>query len=631
MKMPAFDKDKAIALLIAHGDKAVIALLALFACGLAWGGIDALRSQGAGEQRLPKSILDTATRAAGHIDREKAPPAEVRVSPESLATRTKPWESPTLEVAKTPPLFDKPLFEELAKRTKPEILPIERLEATAGIAVLAVAAQANPQRVEPVPQDPQKPAGGKRPKKEPAGGPRGEGIPSPFGPGPFGEPMAPPPGPNPGFAPAVAANLPRGKIVPYVIVTGLIPYEKQQEEYRRRFMQASYRDPKRDEPIWSDYLVERAEIRADGRENWERIDLKAVAKKASELWAGVQSESLPGEFMLPGAGAAGRGPTAGTVSFSGYCLPLPQMASEGWGPKSIHSWFLETLQKTWSERAAPVAPQSPVAIDGPAFPDRPPDFGVPGAPGEGGFDPGVAPGGEGLLGQIGLDGREKRGPPYRLFRFVDTSVQIGRRYRYRVRLSVWNPNFKLPARYLTEAALATPDRLASPASEASPVVSVPQPVNVLVRSLRKADMKRFKPGMLEALVIGESGISGNYSLRSVITEAGGLANVDAKLNKPGDTRVRGEDIRTDRLIVDVRGRQQDREEERSGGRPTPPPEPLELLVLRPDGQFEVVSLADSQSTIDSNASTLPVIELAPKPPAMERGPGGPAPPGGVPF
>jgi hypothetical protein len=58
------------------------------------------------------------------------------------------------------------------------------------------------------------------------------------------------------------------------------------------------------------------------------------------------------------------------------------------------------------------------------------------------------------------------------------------------------------------------------------------------------------------------------------------------------------------MLLDVRGRLDDRTETRAG-KPTPPPEPLEMIFLRPDGTFDVASSADSQLDIDRYRSTLP--------------------------
>jgi hypothetical protein len=74
----------------------------------------------------------------------------------------------------------------------------------------------------------------------------------------------------------------------------------------------------------------------------------------------------------------------------------------------------------------------------------------------------------------------------------------------------------------------------------------------------------------------------------------------------------------------MRGRQDEREDTRTA-KPTPPPEPLEMLFLRADGGFELVTAADSQSSIERFEATLPAVE-DPKPVAGDRPAAGPAEP-----
>ena len=57
---------------------------------------------------------------------------------------------------------------------------------------------------------------------------------------------------------------------------------------------------------------------------------------------------------------------------------------------------------------------------------------------------GYGPDGEGMM----LD------QDYCLFRFIDTSVEPGRLYRYRVTLRAWNPNWNLPKKFLESPDLA---------------------------------------------------------------------------------------------------------------------------------------------------------------------------------
>lgn len=64
------------------------------------------------------------------------------------------------------------------------------------------------------------------------------------------------------------------------------------------------------------------------------------------------------------------------------------------------------------------------------------------------------------------------------------------------------------------------------------------------------------------------------------------------------------------------------------GKPTPPPEPLEMIFLRPDGTYEVASSADSQADVDRYLPTLQANEAAPagdrpgQPPAAADSPFG---------
>lgn len=608
MKLPdaisGLNKEKILELLIRYGDKAVLAIVLLSSCGLAWGGIDALRSKSVSIARQPRSIEQAATMAETHVAQLKAPPQSVRGKAEPLAVKLEPWRSPKLAPATSSPLFVKPLFEELAKRSKPEVFPIEQLQATAGVVVVALADRpANPAAAAgpaaatapgDKPGDRERPGAGRRPPKKPDANPA-----DPFG-GPGTQPGGPPAEP-----PGAGAVRSRGRITPFVVVTGLVPHEKQVEEYRRRFAKTSYTNEKSDSPTWSEYLVERMEVGPDGQENWQRMDLKLLAKKAREEWAGIQPESLPPDIFMPGGG---QGPAAAASSVN-YCLPLPRLVAESWGPESIHPTLLDVVRRAWVKPTGG-SPQSPAESDSGVpeelAPDRP-DFMTPEGQGAGGGSGGSREP-KPPAGVAGDGRRPTDGLPFRLFRFVDTTVQMGRSYRYRVRLSLWNPNFGLQARYLNDSKLAENERLASAPSEPSPAARVPTTMGFLARTLSKADMKRFKAGMLEALVIAETAKTGNYSLRSVITEVGGLVNVDSRLNKPGETRARGEDIQTNAVVVDVHGRQQDRAEERAGGRSPLPPELFEILVLQPDGSFAVASVAESQEVIERNIATLPVIE-----------------------
>ena len=712
MKKPSisFDKDAVVAFLLNHCEKFVVGLVGLIGLGLAWNGVNALRLKSVRTEQTPQAISQLATQTVGHIDAATKPPAELTRREHDLVAAIDPWRPQQVKIAPPPELalFDRPIIEQLAKRAKPEVLPVEDLQALAGVAVL-------PDLLAPAAMIP--PAGpgpaGERPVDEtapPKDGPRGR-------PRRRGE-EAPPEQPPMGEFGAVTMPGERAKVVPYVVLTGLVPVEKQREEYRRAFGSAGFRDPQLDVPRWSQYLVERAVVTAAGTAaKWERLKIKNVESfgqggmspaQPNQPPEPMQQEMLPATFLL-----------GSTDADIGYVASLPQRIDEPWGFETVHPWFRGQLRKlleassglSSDAAAVPVEPKRLkeaakefdgrlVELAGMQFvgdPQRGGEvvaFGVKSADGSVSFpiegtpagdqpvfvmsaawartlalddgpkrdttctlrvrieqlgqmpvahilgitfpgkdgeqaeellDPAPFPlngtggmvGGEfgaGRFGDVagGSGGVLSEGEEFRLFRFVDTTVKPGQRYRYRVRISLLNPNFGLPQQHLADPLSAKGEWvLSKDSNETSPVV-VPDATTLLVRTLTKDEIKqaKLKKDSLQVLLLAPAKETGNYSLRSLITDVGGLANVDDTLNKPGDTRTKGETAITDRVLVDVRGRQEE------AGKPGFPSETLEMLFLRPDGSFDFVSAADSQRLCDRYRDTLdpPVDQADPQSP-----------------
>lgn len=548
MKRPSlrFNTEAVFEWLLRHAEKLVVACVAGCAAWLLWGAIDALRSKSVGAGQMPDVISRKAAEALAHLDRVAEPPAELLPEHQSLSAALDTWRPPlfpwrssaVLELADAPAMtpLDKPLFDELAKRPKPEILPLENLRASAGIAVLAAKS---------------------------------------------GDSAAP-------GAEATAAA-PAGRIVPYVVVTGLIPAGKQRDEYRRRFADVGFPDAKRDSPLWSDFEIDRAVVDPGGKEAWERIDLAAARNRAGE-WEAEAPSVVPAEYLLSAAEDVRSRQTTPLP----FCGPLPQRIDEGWKAEQMHPWVWERM-RTKDQPPPAAAPGKPAggdadpAADGPGF-----------GPTAAAATPAVAP-----VRQAG-DGKPQE-PEFRLFRFLDTAVEQGKTYRYRVRLKVWNPNWKLPEQHLVDAAFATDQKLVAPVSDETTAVRVPESMSLLARTIRAADQKRMrmKPDMFEVLVLAESRRSGGYALRSLLSYVGGVANVDSKLNKPpADVRCRGEDIETKWVLVDVLGSQVDRADVAAAKGPKQIGEQLDMLFLRPDGTFAVVSAAESEKSIGQYAATL---------------------------
>jgi hypothetical protein len=263
-----------------------------------------------------------------------------------------------------------------------------------------------------------------------------------------------------------------------------------------------------------------------------------------------------------------------------------------------------------AEAPNPMRPMGPAMTPFGGDGQMPPGFGNPFGGGEfGGMEPLFDP----LSGfNDGLDRVD-----YKLFRFVDTAVKAGHSYRYRVRLSVWNPNYQVPPQHLAQADLAEAKKLASPSSNETAMVAIPAPLGVLARMLPVAPKERDS---VEVLVLWPHEKTGNFALHCEPTKPGGIVSVKLKIeqeengrgqNRPGRGK---QEPATETvpvgMLVDFMGQQVSQQ---ATGRPAagrrgkkvPPAEPFELLVLGEDGQLRWASPISSEERYRLYADTLP--------------------------
>jgi len=688
MKKPSINlsKESIVDFFLNHGEKLVVGLFGALACTLVWGGIDAVRTKQPKRDQLPPVIVEMAGRTMKHIGDSKGPPAETTKRP-SLAKQVEPWRENVVTAPAAPRIFNTPISDEKAKRSAPEVLPVVDLRVRPGWAVIAIPQDPNQGMMMQQPEMSKENDKDKNKKKQkggkgadpadvaggaPPGGPtKGKNKFQMGGMGPMG-PGGPMMGGGDGgsMLPMVSPVMP-GKIIPYCLVTALVPAKAQQEAFMRAFASSGLQT-QADIPIWSDYIVERAEVSSGASANaeltWKRLDLKAVAQSAAD-WSGLQPEIAPPDLQLDPSQIIPRDETATEVV--PYVFPLPRLAGDPWGTESLHPWVVEQMRKRqieqekWDARAleeqekaskttilggpgagSPMGPgagmgagmgRSMMPPGGAGRSMMPP--GVSMGRGAGGGDsegspmggagmrmssgmssrmmggpgammpPGMGMGGPmgsmmgGADGGMGM-GLEMQLPEYRMFRFVDTTVVPGKTYRYRVQISLRNPNYDLPAQYLAQADLADKPILAATKSEPSAAAHVPDKTGLLVRAIRKGESRKSKTGY-EVLVLAENPETGNYWLKSLTTELGAFANFDKKLAKGPEAKA-AESVTTNSLLVDARGRAEDGETKK--GAATGPSEPLELLFLREDGSFSVASVADSQRDYERYAQTLPAAD-----------------------
>jgi hypothetical protein len=264
---------------------------------------------------------------------------------------------------------------------------------------------------------------------------------------------------------------------------------------------------------------------------------------------------------------------------------------------------------------------------------------------------GMMPGMEGMMPGVGPM-RPGQMPQklitHRLFRFIDRSVEPGKRYRYRVRLMLTNPNYGQNPRFLERLELGKSRYITTDWSEPTGVIEVPRDDRLLVRSVKPAIRITQEPVATVHLIkwVNEEGIEADKEVEKAVRgqlldfpgckfpeeerkprprpkrddrnpipgmppgmedmgmlmgpEAGGEPPEATMPTMPGVPGFEKEpidvDYETDSLILDVRGghRVDLRLYERGGANANPDLNaPSEVLILDPEGKLTVRSdLAD---------------------------------------
>jgi len=269
-----------------------------------------------------------------------------------------------------------------------------------------------------------------------------------------------------------------------------------------------------DIPIYLHYHVQRVEVQSDSdvidEADWEAgsINIRKAKEEAARRWGSITGGSITPQgpedivdprmldpalnFPLPRF-ADGR-----TLDESFAHPPeIPPLRKRTWqiGPDGRPIW---TSPDRLTETTPPGVPEGKPVAPKPATKDLPDlPIGLPGGPaGQGPMPPGAIPGayppgveGYGSTGPMpgaapGTFSGTLRLPKFKLFRFIDRTVEPGKRYRYRVRLFLANPNYKQPPRSLERPELGNNPWIVTPWSEPSNVVEVPRADRLLVLGVK---------------------------------------------------------------------------------------------------------------------------------------------------
>ncbi len=610
MQLPKlrFTSEALFSLAANHGEKVLAAIAILCSLPLAWGGLNALRTRMLSNEQAPRSLVEAATTASRQFTRElgdeqRAELAKRLRGPQiDAVAEIEKWRNDEVSPPPAGLGLNRPLLGDVRKRDAPTVYPLEQVRAIAGLAVIA------------------------RREEERALG----GI----------------PGRNPGVPEEMEQQGPQVQsppaiLLPYVVLTGLIPARKQAQEYRSRYGEASYRDPQRDVPRWSDFTVERQTLDASEDDPWKKVDLRQAVKRWGQSWSGVAAETLPAELILSDTENP-RDPATMPIGFFG---PLPQLAERPsliglagqmapagpqggvtWGLTGLHPWVIGELETLRQQQQKEAQEQQQGGLPGLPFADSGMLPGSGMGSGFGGFpgDPGMEPSFDDPM--AGPDGMINR-TEYRLFRFLDTDVEPGETYRYRVTIRLWNPNVSLPVRYLEDPSQAGIVTLAADPAEAGPAASgglvrVPSRSRVVTRMLAASDKKLFGLGGNdnEALVLDANPDSGNLELHSTEIQRGRLIGIEKESQRLriGNWRISvpKHDVETDVTVLDLVGEQEVAEKKRISRGFVPPP-PFELLLVNAAGGLEHVTPIESFKPVRDYLPTLPGY-MPPQPPQPQE-------------
>jgi len=293
---------------------------------------------------------------------------------------------------------------------------------------------------------------------------------------------------GPAAAPRVMPNMGGASLIQgqrWVVLTGLVAIEKQVQDYYDYFKTAQLRTAN-DVPIYVGYVVQRVEVSgADSGEppDWSKgvtFYSGAAKREATDAW--TQTTYMAQEVADPKF----------LDKDQRLLFPLPPLVGGQWDESVVHEPEIPLLLRT--DQGYPetgVAPSEgeksddPYAVQGPTRgyygPSRPDSGSGPVAPPRAVFDdptysgreigpmgPGTRGYGPSVPGHYGpgayaagpyIPGQTGQGVKHYLFRFFDLKAEAGKRYRYRVRLVLQNPNLGVEDSYLSKDVLNKKQRI----------------------------------------------------------------------------------------------------------------------------------------------------------------------------
>lgn len=232
--------------------------------------------------------------------------------------------------------------------------------------------------------------------------------------------------------------------VRWVVVTALIPNLEQEKRFFETFRNSDVKYPDSDRPSYYSFYVEREEITSSGSQGWKPLDVKESFIINKRYSNGSGNEVVDQEFLTmpptPIASSANNPEQVSSLPVPvSMAMPLMNLSKHQWGADCAH------------------LPEIPVTTIASRNEE----------PMEDEFGAQVMP------TEDSDHNKTQAIPTYKLFRFFDTKVEGGKKYRYRVKLVLKNPNYNVKTEYVESEAITVNPFIESEWSQPSPTAEVP--------------------------------------------------------------------------------------------------------------------------------------------------------------
>ncbi len=352
------------------------------------------------------------------------------------------------------------------------------------------------------------------------------------------------------------------KAQPWAVVTALVPLARQHTAFDAAFAEAVDFDPKRDFPQYLKPKLERAVV---DPAKPDQLTWEPVANPAAAEQAGARRDIVQSQFVHPI-----------------LTEPLVDLVpGSQWGEAVVHP--KTPLASESGDAPKPAAPPAAVAAAPPGV--RPP--------------------------QQPAD--EQEIVPHVLLRLFDYTVQPGRKYRYRVTLSMVNPNSGVAPQFLENPESAKVSELSSQPTDPTAVVTVPDGHDLIAGPVDGGT--RYTEPTAKILVTAIDANAGLKAATELEVRRGAVANtgpVTVKVPHPLDNTPEEltRSFESNIMILDIHGGK-----DVTRRRHDPPlTSPGEILILDASGNLSVRSELDDREPFAKS-----IIRIEPeKKPAPEK-------------